>query len=42
VKKLLFWTAVVVGTLAAVPVMMKRRSGPKDGSWEYLEAPRDS
>ena len=39
-KKFLFWTAVTVGILAAVAVMMKRRSGPKDGSWEYLEAPK--
>ena len=39
-KKFLFWTAVIFGILAAVAVMMKRRSGPKDGSWEYLEAPK--
>ena len=40
VKKFLFWTAVIFGILAAVAVMMKRRSGPNDGSWEYLEAPK--
>ena len=39
-KNFLFWTAVVVGILAAVAAMMKRRSGYKDGSWEYLEAPK--
>jgi hypothetical protein len=39
VKKFLFWTAVIAGILAAVAAMMKRRSGLKDGSWEYLEAP---
>ena len=39
-KKFLFWTAVIVGILAAVAAMMKRRSGHKDGSWEYLEAPK--
>ena len=38
-KKFLFWTAVIFGILAAVAVMMKRRSGPNDASWEYLEAP---
>ena len=40
-KNFLFWTAVVVGILAAVAAMMKRRSGYKDGSWEYLEAPKE-
>ena len=39
-KKFLFWTAVIAGILAAVAVMMKRRSGLKDDSWEYLEAPK--
>ena len=38
-KKFLFWTAVIAGILATVAAMMKRRSGNKDGSWEYLEAP---
>jgi hypothetical protein len=41
VKKFLFWTAVIAGILAAVAVMMKRRSGQEDGSWEYLEAPKE-
>ena len=37
-KKFLFWTAVIVGILAAAAVIMKRRSGNQDGSWqEYLE-----
>ncbi len=37
-KKFLFWTAVIVGILAAVAVIMKRRSGYDDGSWQgYLE-----
>ena len=37
-KKFLFWTAVIVGILAAVAVFMKRRSGSEDDSWqEYLE-----
>ena len=37
-KKFLFWTAVIVGILAAVAVFMKRRSGSEDGSWqEYLQ-----
>ena len=40
-KKFLFWTAVIAGILAAVAAIMKRRSGPKDGSWEYLEAPKE-
>ena len=36
-KKLLFWTVVIVGILAAVAVVMKRRSGSEDGSWQgYL------
>ena len=39
-KKFLFWTAVIAGILAAVAVTMKRRSGQRDGSWEYLEAPK--
>ena len=39
-KKFLFWTAVIAGILAAVAVMMKRRSGQEDGSWEYLETPK--
>src|SRR5947209_5171658 len=39
-KTFLFWTAVIAGILAAVAVMMKRRSGHKDGSWEYLEDPK--
>ena len=38
-KKFLFWTAVIAGILAAIAVM-KRRSGDKDGSWQYLEAPK--
>ena len=33
-KKFLFWTAVVVGMLAAVAVFMKRRSDREDGSWQ--------
>ena len=32
-KKFLFWTAVIVGVLAAVAVL-KRRSSPEDGSWQ--------
>ena len=37
-KKLLFWTAVIVGILAAVAVIMKRRSGGDEDSWQgYLE-----
>jgi hypothetical protein len=38
VKKLLFWTAVIVGILAAAAVVMKRRSGSEDDAWQgYLE-----
>ena len=40
-KKFLFWTAVIVGILAAVAAVKKRRSGYNDGSWEYLEAPKE-
>ena len=37
-KKFLFWTAVIVGILAAVAVIMSRRSGDDEDSWqEYLE-----
>ena len=37
-KKLLFWTAVIVGILAAVAVIMNRRSGGDEDSWQgYLE-----
>ena len=37
-KKLLFWTAVIVGIAAAVAVIMQRRSGSDDDSWQgYLE-----
>ena len=37
-KKFLFWTAVIVGILAAVAVVMKRRSGSEEDSWQgYLE-----
>ena len=37
-RKFLFWTAVIVGILAAVAVVMKRRSGGDEDSWQgYLE-----
>ena len=37
-KKLLFWTAVIVGIAAAVAVIMQRRSGSEDDAWQgYLE-----
>ena len=37
-KKFLFWTAVIVGILAAVALFMKRRSGSDDDSWQgYME-----
>lgn len=37
-KKLLFWTAVIVGIVAAVAVIMNRRSGSDEDSWQgYLE-----
>ena len=37
-KKFLFWTAVIVGMLAVVAVVMKRRSGSEDDAWQgYLE-----
>ena len=41
-KKLLFWTAVIVG-IAAVAVIMKRRSGSEDDAWQgYLEDSKGS
>ena len=41
-KKLLFWTAVIVG-IAAVAVIMKRRSGSEDDEWQgYLEDSKGS
>ena len=37
-KKLLFWTAVIVGIVAAVAVIMNRRSGGDEDSWQgYLD-----
>ena len=37
-KKFLFWTVVIVGIFAAVAMVMKRRSGSEDDSWQgYLE-----
>ena len=42
-KKFLFWTAVIVGILAAVAVVMKRRSGGDEDSWQgYLEDSKGS
>jgi hypothetical protein len=43
VKKLFFWTVVIVGILAAVAVLMKRRSDLEDVSWQgYLEDSKDT
>ena len=37
-KTFLFWTVVLVGIFAAVAMVMKRRSGSEDDSWQgYLE-----
>ena len=42
-KKLLFWTAVIVGIVAAVAVIMNRRSGGDEDSWQgYLEDSKGS
>ena len=37
-KKFIFWTVVIVGIFAAVAMVMKRRSGSEDDSWQgYLD-----
>ena len=42
-KKFLFCTAVIVGIVAAVAVVMKRRSGSEDDEWQgYLEDSKGS
>ena len=42
-KKLLFWTVVIVGIAAAVALIMNRRSGGDEDSWQgYLEDSKGS